>query len=212
MICWMQPTHQTVRLAPGRHRSPRIGACVMELASMLAGESFSDRPATASPVIAAFLRTYNDGIDDDRRQDLYPLASLIVGTADGRAVERERMSRCLEFARSLGGTAPSGRGAIGIATAEASGSWAALAALRDGPSDEGHSRALAFVRELVGVRAQPPRVRLPRWLLGRDPARAVEDAVDAGRLRVPADDRRGNLAGDGLDDQADRRGPLPVVE
>jgi hypothetical protein len=39
----------------------------MELASMLADEPFTDRPATASPVIAAFLRTYNDGIDDARR-------------------------------------------------------------------------------------------------------------------------------------------------
>jgi hypothetical protein len=159
----------------------------MELASMLAGERFSDRPATVSRVVAAFLRTYNDGIDDDRRQDLYPLASLIVGTASSRAVERERMSRCLEFARSLGGGAPSGRGAIGIATAEASGSWAALAALRDTDS---HSRALAFVHELVAVRPRPPRLRLPRWLLGPDPAQAVEQAIDAGHLRVPADDPR----------------------
>lgn len=45
---------------------------------MLAGEKFSDHPATVSPVIAAFLRTYNDGLDDRRRQDLHPLASLIV--------------------------------------------------------------------------------------------------------------------------------------
>src|SRR5919109_5185322 len=98
MIRTVEPTHQTVRLARGRHRSPRLGACVMELASMLAGEPFSDRPATASPVIGAFLRTYNDGIDDERRQDLYPLAALIVGTAAGRRVEDERASRCLAFA------------------------------------------------------------------------------------------------------------------
>jgi hypothetical protein len=159
----------------------------MELASMLAGERFSDRPATVSRVIAAFLRTYNDGIDDDRRQDLYPLASLIVGTASCRAVERERMSRCLEFARRLGGGAPSGRGAIGIATAEASGSWAGLAALRDA---DNHSWALAFVRELVAVQPPQPRLRLPRWLLGRDPAQAVEQAVEAGHLRVPSDEPR----------------------
>lgn len=154
---------------------------------MLAGERFSDRPATVSRVIAAFLRTYNDGVDDDRRQDLYPLASLIVGTASTRGVERERMSRCLEFARSLGGGAPSGRGAIGIATAEASGSWAALAALRDPGS---HSRTIAFVRELVAVQPRPQRLRLPRWLLARDPAQAVERAIDAGNLRIPADHPR----------------------
>jgi hypothetical protein len=181
MICCVNPTHQTVRLAKGRHASPRLGVCVMELASMLAGDRFSDRPASASRVIAAFLRTYNDGIDDQRRRELYPLASLIVGTAAGRAVERERMSRCLEFAGRLGAGAPTGRAAIGIATAEASGSWAALAALRDGPSSESHSRALAFVRELVAVgRNAPGRHKLP-WLLGRDPAQAVEEALEAAR-------------------------------
>jgi hypothetical protein len=188
MIRCVEPTHQTVRLAHGRHPSPQMGACVMELASMLAGESFSDRPATVSPVIAAFLRTYNDGIDDDRRQALYPLAALIVGTTGTRALERERVSRCLEFARQLGARTPPGRAAIGIATAEASGSWAALAALRDGPSSESHARALTFVRELVAVQAQAPRRRRPRWLFGRDPARAVEQALECAPLRTPTDD------------------------
>jgi hypothetical protein len=149
----------------------------MELASMLAGERFSDRPATASPVIAAFLRTYNDGLDDGRRQDLYPIAAAIVGTARGRAVERERMSRCLEFARGLGVGAPAGRAAIGIASAEASGSWAALAALRDGPSNESHERALAFVRQLAALPREAPHPRWMRSLLGRDPAQAVEQML-----------------------------------
>jgi hypothetical protein len=67
--------HQTVRLSPGRHRSPDDGACVMELASMLADEPFSDRPRSVCPVIAAFLRSYNDGLDDERRRDLYRFAS-----------------------------------------------------------------------------------------------------------------------------------------
>lgn len=152
----------------------------MELASMLAGESFSDRPASTSRVIAALLRTYNDGLDDRRRQDLYPLASLIVGTVGSRAVERERMSRCLEFARSLGAGAPSGRAAIGIASAEGSGSWAALAALRGGPSDETHERVVEFVRELVAIRVDAPKWRRLRWPAAHDPARAVEEALRRG--------------------------------
>jgi hypothetical protein len=152
----------------------------MELASMLAREPFSDRPRNASPVIGAFLRTYNDGLDDERRQDLYGLASLIVGSAGRRSVERERASRCLEFARSLGVGLPSGRGAVGIASAEASGSWAALAALASGPSPEVHGRALAFAHDLIAAAGS---ARSPRWsrLIGPDPADAVRQALAEAR-------------------------------
>jgi hypothetical protein len=68
-------SHQTIRLSKGKHASPSEGACVMELASMLAGEPFSDRPASVCPVIAGFMRAYNDRIDDERRQDLYRYAA-----------------------------------------------------------------------------------------------------------------------------------------
>jgi hypothetical protein len=155
----------------------------MELASMLADEPFSDRPGSTSAVIAALLRTYNDGLGDDRRQDLYPLASLIVGTAGSRRVERERASRCLEFARSLGAPPPSGRAAIGIATPEASGSWAAMAALRTGPTDDVHSRTLAFTRELAGMSSRRQR-RWPDRVSGPDPARAVERALAEGEASI----------------------------
>ncbi len=170
-------TYQTVRLSAGRHTGPQLGACVMELASMLAEEPFTDRPATISPVIGALLRTYNDGLDDGRRQDLYPLASLIVGTNAGRGVEEERASRCLVFARSLGASLPSGRAAMGMKTAEASGSWAALAALRTGPSAEAHEWTLQFVRELASLKPAHRHPRLPSWLSGRDPGEAVETAL-----------------------------------
>jgi hypothetical protein len=160
---------------------------------MLAEEPFTDRPATISPVIGAFLRTYNDGLDDERRQDLYPLASLIVGTAAGRAVERERASRCLGFSRSLGAALPSGRAAVGMNTAEASGSWAALAALRTGPSPDAHRLVLEFVRELACMKPAHRRRRRPSWLGGRDPGEAVElvladlDATrPAGERQIPA--------------------------
>src|SRR3954466_5717904 len=83
-------SHQTVRLSQGKHRDPDHGACVMELASMLAGEPFSDRPRCVDPVIAGFLRTYNDGLDDRRRQDLYPVASEVVGTRSVASVQAER--------------------------------------------------------------------------------------------------------------------------
>ncbi|MEJ7783040.1 MAG: hypothetical protein WKF99_10745, partial [Solirubrobacteraceae bacterium] len=71
----LAPSHQTVRLARGKHDTPADGACVLELASMLAGEPFGDQPRSVSPVIAAYLRTYNDGADDVSRQALYGAAA-----------------------------------------------------------------------------------------------------------------------------------------
>ena len=161
----------------------------MELASMLADEPFSDRPRNASAVIGAFLRTYNDGLDDERRQDLYPLASLIVGSAGRRSVERERASRCLEFARGLGAGVPAGRSAIGIASAEASGSWAALAALASGPSPEVHTRALAFALELIEIAPPPPGNRWAR-LIRRDPADAIRQVLADGATVAESAARR----------------------
>ncbi len=92
------PGFQTVRLAKGSHASPEHGACVIELSSMLAGEPFSDHPRTVCPVIAGFLRTYNDLLPDSERDGLYPCAALVVGSAATRAVRRRRTLRLLEWA------------------------------------------------------------------------------------------------------------------
>jgi hypothetical protein len=72
----------------------------MELASMLAGERFNDHPESVSPVIGAFLRAYNDLLDDSRRQDLYRYAAKCVGTADGVQLERLRAQRLTEWAEA----------------------------------------------------------------------------------------------------------------
>ena len=94
----MPPTsYQTIKLSRGRHSSPEHGACVMELASMLAGESFTDHPRSVSRPIASFLRGYNDLVDDRRRADLYRYAAQAVGTASSSAVEDARVARLLAW-------------------------------------------------------------------------------------------------------------------
>src|SRR5689334_7818625 len=108
--------YQVVRLARGRHASPSAGVCAMELASMIAHERFSDRSPSISPTIGAFVRAYNDGLGDDRRQDLYAVAALIVGSARGRAAERERIHACLRFALEHGTGLPSPRASLAMAT------------------------------------------------------------------------------------------------
>jgi hypothetical protein len=87
-----------IRLTPGRHASPGDGACVVELASLIAREEFSDRPLCVCPVIAAFLRGWNDRSAYAHRQDLVPYAERIVATSGSSRVTRERRDMCLEWA------------------------------------------------------------------------------------------------------------------
>src|SRR5437868_2797789 len=91
-------TYQTIKLSKGKHASPEDGACVMELASMLAGEPFTDHPASVCPVVGSFLRAYNDSVDDERRQDLYAYAAQVVGSRASVSVQRERAERLAEWA------------------------------------------------------------------------------------------------------------------
>jgi hypothetical protein len=117
----------------------------MELASMLAGEEFSDHPQSVSPVLTRFLRAYNDRVDDQRRQDLFGYASRVVGTRASRAVERSRAARCVEWVVGSGGrVAPLTQ----LLPGPAAGALAAKHAAEDA-SAEGHRHALVLLDELI---------------------------------------------------------------
>jgi hypothetical protein len=150
----------------------------MELVSMLAGEPFSDAPLCACPIIGAFLRAYNDAIDDDRRQDLYRCAALVVGTAtpDAHAI---RADMCLDEAATIVAEMPTWKRRLrgfydetlwrrGITDAEAARLTAKLLA-RAGSA--GHERALALVDRLVA--AAVPRATV---------AEPIEPPVDTAHL------------------------------
>ena len=92
------PDGTPVRLAPGTHSSPHEGVCVVELASLIADEKFSDRPRCVCPVIGAFLRGWNDRAPHVERQRLGPYAPRIVGSRSNRRVTRQRRDICLEWA------------------------------------------------------------------------------------------------------------------
>jgi hypothetical protein len=72
----------------------------MELASMLAGERFTDRPGSACPVIGAILRAYNDNTGESHRQDLYRYASEIVGSRASFELQHSRAAVALAWARA----------------------------------------------------------------------------------------------------------------
>jgi hypothetical protein len=153
-------TYQTVKLSRGKHDTPRDGACVMELASMLAREPFNDHPRSVCPVIGAFLRAYNDTIDDDRRQDLYRLAALVIGTRGSEALQRRRIDRCLQWGREMRRTGSWPRRLLapilvaeGPTPPEAAGSFAARAITRH--NDRTHAQALELIEELAAMTSPP---------------------------------------------------------
>jgi len=83
-----QRLYDSVSLVPHVGNRSDNELCVMSLVALLAGESHTDRPQAACPVIATFAIKINDGIDCDARQTLKPFAPRIIGTRDGRARKR----------------------------------------------------------------------------------------------------------------------------
>jgi len=65
--------------------------CVMEAVAFLAGEEWSDHPACASRIVATFLRSWNDVLPDDQRQELRQYIPRLVGSA-GTPEQEERRS------------------------------------------------------------------------------------------------------------------------
>jgi hypothetical protein len=53
----------------------------MELASALAGETWSDHPASVHPVLAAVARVVNDWVSEQDRASLEQLVPAMIGTA-----------------------------------------------------------------------------------------------------------------------------------
>lgn len=66
-------------LSPGRHRRPDQGACFMEMASVLAGESWSDSPPCTHPLLARLARRVNDLTSDAGRVRLTPMIPSVIG-------------------------------------------------------------------------------------------------------------------------------------
>jgi hypothetical protein len=134
----------------------------MELASMIAGEPFTDHPCSVSQPLASFLRTYNDVLDDTRRQDLYEYAAKCVGTAAPPSVERLRAERLIAWGDELWRRRPwtvfhrLKRRVARLAPAkdpEPAARYAIQAIHK--LSNDVHERVLALVDELVAIGAGP---------------------------------------------------------
>jgi hypothetical protein len=164
-------SHQTVRLEAGNHPHAAAGMCVLELASVLSDDEFSAYPASVCPVIAAFLRCYNDLVDDRRRQDLIGCAAAVVGSRATRDVETRRARLCrrwvVEVARPGPWTHPLWTllALRGTERNIAAATYAAFVALEGNTPGERHQAALDLVARLLAE----PSGTSPQ-LLGEEPS------------------------------------------
>jgi hypothetical protein len=94
-----QPPALLPLLSRGKHHSPRQGACLMELVSLLAGERWSDHPACTHPLLAQLAREVNDHTSDDARLRLAALAPAVIGlTGDDPHIDAWIALRCATVA------------------------------------------------------------------------------------------------------------------
>src|SRR5262245_38350706 len=87
----------SLNLKHGSHSTPDEGMCALEAVAFVSGEKHSDHPKCASKVIGAFLRSWNDSLNDGRRQMLKPYVLRLVGTAADKATERKRAYLAIDW-------------------------------------------------------------------------------------------------------------------
>ena len=85
-------------LHSGSHK-PGSEMCAMEAVAYIAGHPWSDRPECVCPVIAAFVRSWNDGLPNNAERDrlLKPLIPRIIGTRSTPEVEKARSMLALDW-------------------------------------------------------------------------------------------------------------------
>lgn len=162
----------------------------MELASMLAGEQFSDSVPCVDPAIGAFLRGYQDHLPDELREDLYRYAAWVLDTHGDDELAVRRAGMCRTWARQvrsshrrrvvlLRGTHMRvlwslrfrRRGSLDLVDCELAGAYAASMARKD---RAWHSRTLAFIDTLCTVVSTPADG--PTFPLGLPPGRGQASA------------------------------------
>src|ERR1043166_799661 len=151
---------ESLVLQKGGHGGAQDGFCVMELTAYLAHEPWSDHPACTSPAIAAFLRSWNDNLDDETRQRLKPYAQKVIGTNTGPEDEQKRAWLAVDWVIRVNTPA-----------------WLELAGLKDEASELRNLPELTSSEILVAVQAPLEKARASArsraaaaWAAARDAA------------------------------------------
>jgi hypothetical protein len=90
---------EAISLLSGSHKTREDGMCALEAVAWLAGEPHTDHPQCACPVIAGFLRNWNDSLpsDAERGRLLKPLLPLLLNTRGGDKLLLRRMYLALDW-------------------------------------------------------------------------------------------------------------------
>ena len=200
-------------LSPGRHRSPRRGACFMEFASYLAGERWSDHPDCTHGTLAHLARLVNDRTSDAGRARLTPLIPTVIGlTSDDPLLDVLLAVRAAHAALPIAAEERQRSQAVGLHVAlevlaerddvlAAESRELAEAALRTAPAAD--AWAARFIEEVGSARRPGMTVRQCR-----DIVTAAVDGIAQACVADP-DDRLVALLTDAVSDAARFVGAAP---
>ena len=88
---WDKYIEQLPTLSRGSHAEGSGSLCAMEMVAYMERLPHSDEPACTCPVLAAYVRSLNDGMNDEARQKLLPVLPMLVGTVnDDLVVKRAK--------------------------------------------------------------------------------------------------------------------------
>ena len=106
-------------LSRGKHRNSRKGACFMEMASVLAGERWSDHPRCTHPLLAELARLVNDSTSDSQRHRLAVLIPSVVGlNTDDLRMDARIALRCANVALPVASAERQNALAVAVLTAD----------------------------------------------------------------------------------------------
>jgi hypothetical protein len=112
-------------LSRGAHEGPSDGACIMEYASFITGDRWTDFPGCTNRVLAKAAQLVNDLTEDDERQQLLPLLPRLMGTTEDTSEIRRAMAvAALDWAERCRARGPRYAEFLGEAIHEfSSGQW-----------------------------------------------------------------------------------------
>lgn len=79
---WDKYIGQLPTLSAGSHTEGSGSLCAMEMIAYMERLPHSDSPACTCPVLASYVRSLNDGMNDEARQKLLPVLPMLVGTVN----------------------------------------------------------------------------------------------------------------------------------